>query len=177
MPVYGVPHHQLVYALLPILFPTFVSLALLRLSISSYQSRTRLKALEIDESNKERLAHIIAKLESNIESAVLDMYDSQGTSSSPSPVPPIDGALIQRDSEVMNDSPDSTSPTQAAPLSPVQRRCIQNLNRIPQLQKERAFFEGVLNTHAMIVCRDVKRFKFHLEGEGVLRHWADHFEL
>ncbi|KAF8555980.1 DUF676-domain-containing protein [Imleria badia] len=173
----GFPMNLVVYALLPILFPAFVSLALLRLSISSHHSRTRLKALE-DGSNKERLAHIIAELESNIESVVLDMYDSQGTSSSSLPPPPIDGTLIQQDSKVVNDYPDSgTPPTQAALFSPVQRRCVQNLNKIPQLQKARAFFEGVLNTHAMIICRDVKHFKFHLEGEGVVRHWADHFEL
>lgn len=164
------------YALLPIIFPTFVSLVLVRLSISSHNSRTRLKALEVDGSNKERLAHIIAELESNVESIVLDMYDdSQGT---PSPLPskdPTDGTLTQQ--VVVNVSPDSRpSPSQAL-FSPVQRRCIQNLNKIPQLQKERAFFAGVRNAHAMIVCRDVKQFKFHLEGEGVLRHWADHFEL
>lgn len=167
------------YALLPVIFPTFVSLALVRLSISSHHSKTRLKALEVDESNKERLAHIIAKLESNVESVVLDMYDdSQGTPASPSPLPsndPVDGTLPQR--EEVNVSPDSrVSPSQAL-LSPVQRRCIENLNKIPQLQKERSFFPGVRNSHAMIVCRDVKNFKHHLEGEGVLRHWADHFEL
>ncbi|KAF8448973.1 putative serine esterase-domain-containing protein [Boletus edulis BED1] len=174
------PLNLLVYALLPILFPTFVSLALVRLSIASHNSRTRLKALEIDESNYERLSRIIAKLESNVESVVLDMYDSQGTTSSPSPLPsedPIGGIVIQQDSEVVDDSPDSQPLTHAILLSPVQRRCIQNLNKIPQLQKERAFFVDVLNSHAMIVCRDVKRFKLHLEGEGVLRHWADHFEL
>lgn len=173
------PYHQLVYAFLPILIPTFISLALVYLSISSHNSKTRLRALEVDGSNKERLTHIIAELESNVESVVLDMYDdSQGTPSSPSPLPskdPIDGALTSQD--VVNVSPDPRpSPSQAL-LSPVQRRCIQNLNRIPQLRKERAFFTGVQNAHAMIVCRDVKHFKFHLKGEGVLRHWADHFEL
>lgn len=166
------------YALLPIILPTFVSLVLVRLSIASHKSRTRLKDLEVDGSNKERLAHIIAKLESNVESVVLDMYDSQNSPSSPLPSPSrdlVDGTLTQQ--EGVNVSPESgPSPFQAL-FSPVQRRCIQNLNKIPQLQKELVFFSGVRNAHAMIVCRDVQRFKFHLEGEGVVRHWADHFEL
>ena len=166
------------YALLPIIFPTFVSLALIRLSISSYHSKTRLKALEIDVSKKERLALIIAELEGKVESVALDMYDdSQGTPSSSSPLPseyPIDGTVTQQ--VVVNDSRHSPPQSQAL-LSPIQRRWIQNLNKIPQLQKECALFPGVRNTHAMIVCRDVKRSKFHLEGEGVLRHWADHFVL
>lgn len=167
------PYYQLVYALLPILIPTFISLALIRLSIASRNSKTRLKTLGVDASNQKRLAHIIADLESNVESIVLDVYDdSQNTSSSSSPLPsknPSDSALTPQEGV-------NVSPSQAM-LSPVQRRCIQNLNRIPQLQKERALFKGVRNTHAMIVCRDVKNFEFHLEGEGVLQHWADHFEL
>lgn len=163
------------YALLPVIFPAFVSLALVRLYIASYNSRTRLKALEVDESNKERLAHIIAELESNVERVVLDLYDdSRSTTASPSK-DPVDGTLPQRE-EVNIRQDFRRSPSQAL-LSPVQRRCIENLNKIPQLQKERAFFAGVRNSHAMIVCRDIKRFKHHLEGEGVLRHWADHFEL
>lgn len=179
MHVHELRLYQLVYALLPIIIPTFFFLALVRLSISSHNSRTRLNALEVDGTNKKRLALIIAELESNIESVVLDAYDgSQGTSSSPSPLPskdPIDDVLTPQ--AVVNVSLDSRpSPSQAL-LSPVQRRCIENLNRIPQLRKERAFFTGVRNSHAMIVCRDVEHFKFHLEGEGVLRHWADHFEL
>jgi hypothetical protein len=173
----GFPMNLIVYALLPILIPTFISLALVRLSIASRNSRTRLKALEIDSSNKESLAHIIAKLESNVESVVLDIYDSPGIPSSSSPSLQMDGMLASPISDEVNVSPDSRPPALAPLLSPVQRRCIQNLNKIPQLQKERAFFEGVLNSHAIIVCRDIKRFKIHLEGEGVLRHWADHFEL
>ena len=164
------------YAFLPIIFPTLASFALVHLLISSHRSRTRLKALEIDGSKKERLAHIIAELESKVESVVLDMYND--SHSSPSPLPsedPINGTVIQQ--VVVNVNPDSRpSPSQAL-LSPVQRGWIQNLNKIPQLQKECAFFMGVRNTHAVIVCRDAKYFKFHLEGEGVLRHWADQFEL
>jgi len=159
------PLNLLVYALLPVVFPTFISLALLRLAISSHHSRTRLKALEVDKSSRERLVHIVAELESNVESAVLDIYDdSQGMPASPSPIPRTNPGQESR-------------PSSQALLSPVQRRCIENLNKIPQLQKERAFFMGVRNSHAMVVCRDVKRFKYHLEGEGVLRHWADHFVI
>jgi hypothetical protein len=70
----------------------------------------------------------------------------------------------------------SKPPPNQALLTSSQLQCIENLNKIPQLKKELAFFEGVRNSHAMIVCRD-PNFKVHLEGEGVLRHWADHFEL
>jgi hypothetical protein len=88
----------------------------------------------------------------------------------------------------MNDSAASISTkekenerTKLPPYQPLltsgQLQCIENLNKIPQLKKELSFFQGVRNSHAIIVCRDPKMFKHHLEGEGTLRHWADHFEL
>jgi hypothetical protein len=181
------PLNLVVYALLPILFPTFISLALLRLSISSHKSKSRLKTLEADASNKEKLIYIIAKLESEIESAVVDLYEDPDLApSSSSPIPIKKPTNFSSKELVVESSLDSSSkskskspkPPPSQPLlTPVQLRCIEHLNSIPQLKKERAFFADVRNSHAVIVCRDVKNFKFHFEGEGVLRHWADHFEL
>ncbi|KAF9240685.1 DUF676-domain-containing protein [Melanogaster broomeanus] len=160
------PLNIVVYALLPILFPTFISLALVRLSISSRHSKSRLKLLEADESNKEKLIHIIAKLESEIEGVVMDIYENPGhTPSSSSSIPVKESTNFSQELVV------------ETLFTPVQLRCIDNLNKIPQLKKERAFFADVRNSHAMIVCRDVKNFQFHVAGEAVLRHWADHFEL
>ncbi|KAF9223966.1 DUF676-domain-containing protein [Gyrodon lividus] len=181
------PLNLVIYALLPVLFPTFLSLVLIRLSISSHKSRSRLRTLEADASNKERLIHVISKLESEIESVVADLYDApDDTPSSSSSIPGSGHAKSSSQELIVEDSLNSRSKSKSKPekpppfqplLTPAQLRCIENLNKIPQLKKERAFFADVRNSHAMIVCRDVKKFKFHLEGEGVLRHWADHFEL
>ncbi|EIW79386.1 DUF676-domain-containing protein [Coniophora puteana RWD-64-598 SS2] len=159
------PLNLVLYGLIPILLPTFISLALLRLSISSRKSRSRIKMLESDKSDKNPLMHIVAKLEADLETGIMDMYDEADASRTPQGTP--------------ESSDDITKELQVQPplLTPMQRRCIDNLNKIPQLKKERAFFKDVRNAHAMIVCRDVKRFQFHEEGEGVLRHWADHFVL
>ena len=46
---------------------------------------------------------------------------------------------------------------------------------LPGLKKELVFIKQVRNSHAVIIARDVKRFPGHKDGEGVLRHWADHF--
>ncbi|KAG8894499.1 hypothetical protein FRB99_001224, partial [Tulasnella sp. 403] len=62
-------------------------------------------------------------------------------------------------------------------LTPAQERIIVNLNTLPGLKKEFVFLDGVRNSHATIVSRDLKHFDFHKRGEGVLRHLADHFEL
>jgi hypothetical protein len=54
---------------------------------------------------------------------------------------------------------------------------ISSLNALPQLTKHLAYYEHVRNSHAMIVCRDVKRFEFHKKGEGVVKVWAEGFVL
>jgi hypothetical protein len=171
---------------LPVVLPTFIWLVLLRLSISSHKSRNRLKILEADASNKERLIHVISKLEIGMENVVVNLYDSDSTPTPSSPISISDSESANCSSQelVVDDSLSTTSKSKAEGpppfqplLTPVQLRCIENLNKIPQLKKECAFFTGVRNSHAMVVCRDPKKFKFHLEGEGLLRHWADQFEL
>lgn len=62
-----------------------------------------------------------------------------------------------------------------AELTPLQFKMIAWLNSLPQLKKERAFIENIRNSHGTIIARDVKNFEFHKVGQGVLRHWAEHF--
>ena len=66
--------------------------------------------------------------------------------------------------------------TQHPILTPLQRKIAAALNKLP-LKKEQVYIHSVRNSHAIIVCRDVKRFELHRQGEGVVRHWADHFIL
>lgn len=171
------PLNLAVYTLLPILFPTFICLALIRLSFQSHQSRGRVRHLEA-QSTRERLVHVISKLESELESAAVDLYDDPaGTPIATLPIPGADPADPTEPTKEKGKKSRTKPPPYQPLLTPGQLQSIENLNKIPQLKKERAFFEGVRNSHAMIICRDPKMFKQHLEGEGVLRHWADHFEL
>ncbi|KAH7327625.1 putative serine esterase-domain-containing protein [Rhizoctonia solani] len=62
-------------------------------------------------------------------------------------------------------------------LSPAQRAMIESLNSIPQLRKVRAYFPYVRNAHSVIIVRDPKTFPVHLDGMGVVQHWADRFVL
>ncbi|KAG1860744.1 putative serine esterase-domain-containing protein [Suillus subalutaceus] len=157
------PLNLAVYTLLPILFPTFICLLSFACHFNRNQSRGRVRHLEA-QTTRERLVHIIAKLESELESAAVDLYDDPaGTPIATSPIPGADPA----------DPTNPTEPTKEkgkksrSKATSIPHFSIENLNKIPQLKKERAFFEGVRNSHAMIIC----------QGEGVLRHWADHFDL
>ncbi|KAI9440711.1 DUF676-domain-containing protein [Lactarius indigo] len=144
--------------LIPILMPVILTLVLIRVSISSYQSRSRIRLLESeDASATQRLVHVFGQLERQVEDIVVDLADDSATS-----VP----------------SPNGNQTAKVAPrVTPAQKRMVAALNTLPQLKKERAFITDVINSHGTIIARDVKNYEFHKIGEGVLRHWADAFIL
>lgn len=80
-------------------------------------------------------------------------------------------------SPYMGNDSTSDSPQNQPKLSDAQKRMITNLNTLPNLEKAFVFLDKVRNSHATIVCRDVKNFDFHKRGEGGLRYLADHFEV
>ncbi|KAJ7066600.1 putative serine esterase-domain-containing protein [Mycena amicta] len=149
------PFNYVIYLFIPVLIPTFITLALLRLSLATRSSRLRIRLLEADAASPgsvERLAHVLAKLESQMESTVLDLVD-----------------------ETSVDADSSQVKTQPR-LTPVQRRIAANLNRLP-LTKEIAYFPTIRFAHAVIVCRDVKNFESHKAGANIVKHWAGVFIL
>ncbi|KAL4065871.1 putative serine esterase-domain-containing protein [Scleroderma yunnanense] len=171
---YTFPVNIIIYPLLPFLIPAFLSLLVIRFSISSKKSRTRLQILEADLA-RERLSHIIAKLEREIETATLDAYENPELLLSLGPVSRGSGPeqLVPKAGTI---PALETSSHSISYLTPGQLKCIENLNKIAWLKKTLVFFADVDNSHPVIVCRDVKS-EHHRKGEAVLRHWADHFEL
>lgn len=131
---------------------------LIRISISSYHSRSRIRLLESEgASATQRLVHVFGQLERGVEDIVVDMVDDPATS-----VPSLNGNQTAK---------------MTPRITPAQRRMVAALNTLPQLKKERAFITDVINSHGTIIARDIKNFEFHKIGEGVLRHWADAFIL
>ncbi len=131
---------------------------LIRISISSYHSRSRIRLLESEgASATQRLVHVFGQLERGVEDIVVDMVDDPAAS-----VPSLNGNQTAK---------------MTPRITPAQRRMVAALNTLPQLKKERAFITDVINSHGTIIARDIKNFEFHKIGEGVLRHWADAFIL
>ncbi|RXW21678.1 hypothetical protein EST38_g4176 [Candolleomyces aberdarensis] len=148
------PFNLVMYGLLPILVPTFLSLVIVNFTLASHSSRARIKDLEADSSNANRLAHILAELEREMEGAVIDLIDSDD----PEPTQPSKTPVIKKGQHPI--------------LTSNQKKIVTWMNTLPGLKKELAFFPNVRNAHAMIVSRDVKRFEAHRLGENVIRHWA-----
>ncbi|KAJ6619472.1 putative serine esterase-domain-containing protein [Mycena sp. CBHHK59/15] len=153
------PMNILLYTALPLLAPVLLSLIVVRLSLATRSSRARIKLLERDASasNTQRLVHVLAQLEHQVETAVVDLVIDDAE-------PP---ARACSSSKAARDQPI---------LTPTQRRIAAALNRLPIL-RERAWFPDARNSHAVIICRDVRNFEAHRAGEGVLRHWAGAFVL
>ena len=145
--------------MLPILFPIFLCLTIVKLSISSRRSRSRIKLLEAeDPSATQRLVHIVGQLKHKVEDdIVVDTVDD----------PPISIPL----------SGLSKKPKESPRVTLSQRKMATQLNTLPQLKKERVYIPDVRNSHTTIIARDIQTLEFHKIGEGVLRHWADVFVM
>ena len=158
----------------------FFILLLVRLALSARSSRKRIMLLEKDTSASGRLAQVVGELERQMEDAVVDFIDSSSSyrdeSSAASNLSPPFENSNERDSEARDNA---TKAKRAAEphLTERQYKMIASLNALPQLKKERIFLDPMRNSHATIISRDVQSFEFHRKGEGVLRHWADHFIL
>ncbi|KAJ7748546.1 putative serine esterase-domain-containing protein [Mycena maculata] len=158
------PMNIVLYSVLPLLIPVLISMVLVRLSLKTRSSRARIKLLESDRSSREKLVHVLAQLEHQVEGAVVELIDDNAGAE---PTEDPEGALPKA----------RRAPPEQPILTPTQRRIAAALNRLPGLKKERAHFPNVRNSHAIIVCRDVRNFELHRRGEGVVRHWADSFVI
>ncbi|KAG6914058.1 hypothetical protein DXG01_002735 [Tephrocybe rancida] len=174
------PFNLVLYTFLPLLIPAALSLVVVRFTLATRSSRERIRLLEEDKTNTQKLIDILAELEDNVEHAVADLVIDNpadagpissnlesASSSSTSVITKVDAKKQKKEKKIKAEQPI---------LTPVQVKAAGWLNQLP-FKKELAFFPEARNSHAMIVCRDVKRFEVHRRGEGVLRHWAASFVL
>lgn len=136
---------------LPAVIPLVFSILLVYLPFGAYYSRARIRLLENDRSNSQKLINVISEFEQNVEDTVMDIIGNSKPTNSPTP----------QDKSV---------------LTPLQLEIAASLNKLP-MKKHLAYIQDVMNSHAVIVCRDVGRFEAHRVGEGVLRHCAASFIL
>jgi len=157
------PYKIIVFIALPLLLPTFIGLVLIRFSLASRSSRKRIMSLEKDESYAKRLVHAIEEVEYEMEGTVVDLVNAEDATA---------GASLQ----MLTMQQEHASSGSAPVLTEVQKTMVRSLNRLPNLKKERTFYDHVRNSHATIICRDPAKFKFHEKGrEGPLKHWTNHF--
>ena len=170
--------------------PTFLVLVLSKLSLDTSRSRKRIKLLEKDKSATERLVHMFQEFEHDVEEAVHEIMDVGHTEPANSPDPsepgitspppesdPLEESTSGGDIPYGLQASASDTMTKQPVITPEQKQMIAAINSLPQLKKYMAYFPNVINAHAPIICRDIKTFPHHKRGEGVLRHWIDHFVL
>jgi hypothetical protein len=197
------PFNVIVILLLPLLIPLGISAALIRVSRDSKSSRKRIRQLETDESFQHRLVNVLKRLDKGMENTIADLIEDGGeqtgdgndvpvvlpsqqatgnvnlVSISPpsSPTSPSLSHNGERKKEKKSSEKRKGTKQQNEPaLSDIQLKLIDQLNALP-FNKYIGYFPGVFSSHAVIVSRDIKQYKLHAQGRGVLRHWADHFIL
>ncbi|KAG6807867.1 hypothetical protein H0H92_006162 [Tricholoma furcatifolium] len=161
------PLNIVIYTLLPVLIPAFISFIVIRLSLETRSSRARIRLLEDDKTNTHKLVDILAELEDGIvEGATVDLVDDDASELGKRE------SLLSSTVATPNTKEKTWQQKSKQPiLTPLQVKIAQWLNQLP-LQKKLAFFPDVRNAHAVTISRDVKRFEFHRRGEPVIRHWA-----
>lgn len=199
-PTHSLNYIQILFAAIPVLLPTFICMALFRLSLESRKSRARIRLLEEaahkDKDGNERmtLSLLLRDLEKEVDDAVADFIDASG------PEPDLGerhanghakaNGQVASSAETIapeptsNDSkpskpPSSSKSKQTIHLKPSQKRMINLLNTNPalsrKLKKYDAYIHPIRNSHGTIIVRDPSGFDFHRIGEGVLKHYSDGF--
>jgi hypothetical protein len=118
--------------------------------------------MENDESYSLRLVHVVAQLEKEMEDMIVDIVEDAGS------VP------ISTTATVM---PQMSSADKRPILLDSQKAIVKALNSLPNLKKHISFFDNVMNSHAIIICRNPQRFESHERGRSILKHWVDNFEF
>lgn len=118
---------QLILGTVPILFPAFLTLVIIRLSLDTHSSRSRIRILEKDETYRERLAHVVGQLEKRVEDAVADYIEDPGdalvaSSTSPTEHAPLSAETLAESPE-NHDSPHSDSDSEPTPTNKAKRKC------------------------------------------------------
>ena len=153
-----------------------MTLVFVRLSLDSRSSRSRIKLLEKDETYRERLAHVFGDLEKRVEDVVVDYIEDPGSTIMAAADP--SSETLTNGKGVCKRKPSEPRPSPLHPIvTDAQRKIIKSLNTLPNLKKELVYVHPLMNTHAVIVARDVNRFPHHKQGQAVLRHMADNFVM
>ena len=108
-----------------------------------------------------------------MEDAVVDMFDSPGLSDAESSQPSLSASAAMADLDAAAKA--QSLQKQDIVLSDVQKKIVAWLNTLPGLKKELVYIHPARNAHPVIISRDAERFPSRKRGEGVIRHWADHF--
>jgi len=149
----------------------------------------------MDPSKTEYLRTFYRGLDKGMDDVVTDLLDRslspdvEGTTTTPASEPDSGGVSASSSTTAVQDlieeMPTETKrrvKTRRPRLTPLQLEMAKSLNEIPHLKKKLAYIdtgpEGVrINSHAIIVSRDSKKFPIHEKGMGVVRNWADSFVL
>lgn len=97
------------WAAVPILVPTFLTLVTVRFTLSSRSSRQRIKLLESDPSARDRLVHVFAELERQMEDVVVEMVDNSEETEQLEPLG------LERPEASFTLTPMSSTPDQSTP--------------------------------------------------------------
>ncbi|KAJ3905587.1 putative serine esterase-domain-containing protein [Lentinula edodes] len=164
------PFNLILMTLFPIIIPVVIVLLPITFALNTRSSGFRVKSLErASMSAQEKLAQIFATLDHSMMD-MLEQPTPNNTSTSTTP-DTISTVAEVKTTPISRKQPPTTITSN---LSAAQQRMVVDLNQLP-VRKHLTWIHPTRNSHAIIICREKDQFPGHALGEGVLRHWADHF--
>ncbi|WVW79800.1 hypothetical protein I302_101770 [Kwoniella bestiolae CBS 10118] len=164
--VFPWPVNYLLFLIFPLLLPFVLVYLAGAITLHNFHSRKRIRSHRDSLDRQPLLVPSSTSLADTMESATQEIRDTLSNSVRPSTS--IDGTS----------TPPLSDPVEhgtSAPLllTPAQKLMISNLNdAIPHAERVIAWFPWAYNSHAMLICRDTKRFPWQEDGRGVVRKWA-----
>ncbi|KAK6906990.1 hypothetical protein I203_100979 [Kwoniella mangroviensis CBS 8507] len=164
--VFPWPINYLLFLIFPLLLPFVLVYLAGAITLHNFHSRKRIQSHRDSLDRQPLLVSSSSSLATAIENVTSELRDTLSDSVRPSTS--IDGISTPPLSE-----PVEHSKTAPLLLTPAQKAMIRNLNEaIPHAERVIAWFPWAYNSHAMLICRDTKRFPWQEDGRGVVRRWT-----
>ncbi|WWC87476.1 uncharacterized protein L201_002365 [Kwoniella dendrophila CBS 6074] len=160
------PFNYLMFLIFPLLIPFVLVYLAGAITLHNFHSRKRIRSHRDSAERQPLLVLSSTSLADTVGSATKELQDTLADSVRPSTS--LDGTSTPPLSDPVEHS-------KIAPLllTPAQKLMIRNMNgAIPHAQRVVSWFPWAYNSHAMLICRDTKRFPWQEDGRGVVRTWA-----
>nr|XP_018264423.1 uncharacterized protein I303_02589 [Kwoniella dejecticola CBS 10117]OBR86581.1 hypothetical protein I303_02589 [Kwoniella dejecticola CBS 10117] len=160
------PFNYMLFLIFPLLLPFILVYVTTVITLHNFHSRKRIRTHRDSIEQRPLLVPSSVSLADTIENTTRELKDT--LSSSVRESTSLDGTS----------SPPLSDPVEHSKVAPLlltsaQKTMIRNLNNaISHAERVVSWFPWAYNSHAMLICRDTKRFPWQEDGRGVVRKWT-----
>nr|XP_019012466.1 uncharacterized protein I206_03314 [Kwoniella pini CBS 10737]OCF51247.1 hypothetical protein I206_03314 [Kwoniella pini CBS 10737] len=160
------PFNYMLFLIFPLLLPFILVYVLRHICDFSMHRRKRIRTHRDTIENKPLLVSSSISLVDTIENTTRELQNTISTT------------VRESNSLDGTSTPPLSDPIEHSKIAPLllssnQKLMIKNLNdSIPNAERVISWFPWAYNSHAMLICRDTKRFPWQEDGRGIVKKWT-----